>query len=294
MAKLLLGKEVTSSINEQLKVRTENLKKQNIIPKLAIVRCGENPSDIAYEKGAINRAGLIGVDIKQFVLPENIKKEELLGVIDEINQDGSIHGCLLLRPLPAHLKESQDEICNRLLPQKDIDCMTDLSNAGVFMGKKLGFEPCTARACIEILDYYGIDCAGKNAVVIGRSLVIGRPVAMMLMNKNATVTICHTKTQNIAQITRNADIIVTCAGVLGSLTRDHVRPGQIIIDVSVNWDENKLNSKGTKGAMAGDAVFEEVEPIAEAITPVPGGVGAVTTSVLISHVVEAAERITAQ
>ncbi len=290
MAKLLLGKEVTSSINEQLQIRTEKLKKQGIIPRLAIVRCGENPSDMAYERGAMNRAGLIGVEVKQIVMPANVKKEELLGVIDEINQDGSVHGCLLLRPLPSHLRDSQDEICNQLLPQKDVDCMTDLSNAGVFMGKKLGFEPCTARACIEILDHYGIDCAGKNAVIIGRSLVIGRPVAMMLMHKNATVTICHTKTKDIAGIAANADIIITCAGVLGSLTRDFVRPGQIIIDVSVNWDENKINSKGTKGAMAGDAVFEDVEPIVGAITPVPGGVGAVTTSVLISHVVEAAER----
>ena len=290
MAKLLLGKEVTSSINEQLQIRTEKLKKQGIIPRLAIVRCGENPSDMAYERGAMNRAGLIGVEVKQIVMPANVKKEELLGVIDEINQDGSVHGCLLLRPLPSHLRDSQDEICNQLLPQKDVDCMTDLSNAGVFMGKKLGFEPCTARACIEILDHYGIDCAGKNAVIIGRSLVIGRPVTMMLMHKNATVTICHTKTKDIAGIAANADIIVTCAGVLGSLTRDFVRPGQIIIDVSVNWDENKINSKGTKGAMAGDAVFEDVEPIVSAITPVPGGVGAVTTSVLISHVVEAAER----
>ena len=290
MAKLLLGKEVTSSINEQLQIRTEKLKKQGSIPRLAIVRCGENPSDMAYERGAMNRAGLIGVEVKQIVMPANVKKEELLGVIDEINQDGSVHGCLLLRPLPSHLRDSQDEICNQLLPQKDVDCMTDLSNAGVFMGKKLGFEPCTARACIEILDHYGIDCAGKNAVIIGRSLVIGRPVAMMLMHKNATVTICHTKTKDIAGIAANADIIVTCAGVLGSLTRDFVRPGQIIIDVSVNWDENKINSKGTKGAMAGDAVFEDVEPIVGAITPVPGGVGAVTTSVLISHVVEAAER----
>jgi methylenetetrahydrofolate dehydrogenase (NADP+) / methenyltetrahydrofolate cyclohydrolase len=290
MAKLLLGKEVTSSINEQLQIRTEKLKKQGIIPRLAIVRCGENPSDMAYERGAMNRAGLIGVEVKQIVLPANVKKEELLGVSDEINQDGSVHGCLLLRPLPSHLRDSQDEICNQLLPQKDVDCMTDLSNAGVFMGKKLGFEPCTARACIEILDHYGIDCAGKNAVIIGRSLVIGRPVAMMLMHKNATVTICHTKTKDIAGITANADIIITCAGVLGSLTRDFVRPGQIIVDVSVNWDENKINSKGAKGAMAGDAVFEDVEPIVGAITPVPGGVGAVTTSVLISHVVEAAER----
>lgn len=167
--------------------------------------------------------------------------------------------------------------------------MTDLSNAGVFMGKKLGFAPCTPQACMEILDYYGIDCTGKKAVVIGRSLVVGKPAAMMLLGKNATVTVCHTKTKNVEEVAREADILVSAAGVLKSLTKDYVRPGQIVIDVSMNWDPDKVTSKG-KGGMAGDAVFAEVEPIVEAITPVPGGVGAVTTSVLIGHVVEAAER----
>ena len=169
--------------------------------------------------------------------------------------------------------------------------MTDLSNAGVFEGRAdLGFAPCTPAACMEILDYYGIDCKGKNAVVIGRSLVVGKPAAMMLMGKNATVTVCHTKTVNTAEICRSADILVSAAGVLNSLTKDFVRPGQIVIDVSINWDENKPNARGTLGAIAGDAVFAEVEPIVAAITPVPGGVGSVTTSVLMKHVIEAAER----
>ena len=165
--------------------------------------------------------------------------------------------------------------------------MTDLSNAGVFMGKKLGFAPCTPQACMEILDYYGIDCTGKKAVVIGRSLVVGKPAAMMLLGKNATVTVCHTKTRDVAAVARQADILVSAAGVLNSLTKDYVSPGQIVIDVSINWDPTK---KEGKGGIAGDAKFDEVEPIVGAITPVPGGVGSVTTSVLIGHVVEAAER----
>ena len=233
----------------------------------------------------------MGVTIKNFILPEETTKEELLAVIDGINADASIHGVLMFRPLPKHLKNDLDEICNRLDPKKDVDSMTHMSNAGVFEGQDLGYAPCTPAACMEILDYYGIDCKGKNAVVIGRSLVVGKPAGMMLMAKNATVTTCHTRTVNTAEICKNADIIVSAAGVLNSLTADFVRPGQIVIDVSINWDENKPNSRGTLGAIAGDAKFDEVEPIVEAITPVPGGVGSVTTSVLMKHVVEAAEKI---
>lgn len=291
MAKLLLGKEVTDALNEKLMERTAALKEQGIIPTLAIIRCGANPSDLSYEKGATKRAELVGVAVKKYELPEDVTKEALMATIDEINGDDSVHGVLMFRPLPKHLKEDQDEICNRLDPKKDVDCMTDLSNAGVFEGRKdLGYAPCTPEACMEILDYYGIDCKGKSAVVIGRSLVVGKPAAMMLMGKNATVTVCHTKTVNTAEVARSADILVSAAGVLGSLTKEYVRPGQVVIDVSINWDPNKVNSKGGKGAIAGDAVFEEVEPVVEAITPVPGGVGSVTTSVLMKHVVEAAEK----
>ena len=290
MAKQLLGKEVTAAMNERLQARVAALKEKGVTPKLAIVRCGANPSDLSYEKGAESRAALIGVEVEKFLLPEDVTKEALLAQIDAINADDSIHGCLMFRPLPRHLKADQDEICNRLAAEKDVDCMTDLSNAGVFTGKKLGFAPCTPQACMEILDYYGIDCQGKSAVVIGRSLVVGKPAAMMLMAKNATVTICHTRTVNTAEICRNADIIVSAAGVLNSLTKDFVRPGQVVIDVSMNWNPEKITAKG-KGGMSGDCVFDEVEPIVEAITPVPGGVGAVTTSVLMKHVVEAAEKI---
>ena len=227
------------------------------------------------------------------VHPETqVVTQMMMKAIDEINANDAIHGVLMFRPLPKHLKADQNEICNRLDPKKDVDCMTDLSNAGVFEGRSdLGFAPCTPAACMEILDYYGIDCKGKNAVVIGRSLVVGKPAAMMLMGKNATVTVCHTKTVNTAEICRKADILVSAAGVLNSLTKDYVRPGQVVIDVSINWDENKPNARGGLGAIAGDAVYAEVEPIVEAITPVPGGVGSVTTSVLMKHVIEAAERV---
>ena len=290
MAKLLLGKEVTDALNANLQTRTAALREKGVVPTLGIIRVGEDPSDVSYEKGALKRAELVGVEVKQYLLPGDATKEQVLAVIDEINADDSIHGVLMFRPLPKHLKADQNEICNRLDPKKDMDCMTHMSNAGVFEGLNLGYAPCTPAACMEILDYYGIDCKGKNAVVIGRSLVVGKPAAMMLMGKNATVTVCHTKTVNTAEICRNADIIVSAAGVLTSLTTDFVRPGQVVIDVSINWDENKINAKGGKGGIAGDAKFDEVEPIGDAITPVPGGGGAVTTSVLMKHVVEAAER----
>ena len=283
MAKQLLGKEVNEKLNARIIAECEERKARGVNPTLAIVRCGERPDDLSYEKGATKRAEALGVAVEKFLLPEDVSKEELLRTIDAINANDQIHGVLMFRPLPKHLKADQDEICNRLDPRKDVDGMTNGSNAGVFMGKELGFAPCTPAACMEILDHYGIDCTGKKAVVLGRSLVVGKPAAMMLLAKNATVTVCHTKTRDVAAVAREADILVSAAGVLKSLTKDYVRPGQVVIDVSINWDE-------AKGGIAGDAVYDEVEPIVEAITPVPGGVGAVTTSVLIGHVVEAAKR----
>ena len=289
MAKRLLGKEVNEALVAALQARTAALQEKGVTATLGIIRLGENPSDLSYEKGATKRAEEVGVAVKNFVLPETATKEEVLAVIDEVNADASIHGVLMFRPLPKHLKGAQDEICNRLDPKKDVDSMTHMSNAGVFEGQNLGFAPCTPAACMEILDHYNIDCTGKKAVVIGRSLVVGKPAAMMLMSKNATVTVCHTKTVDTAAVCREADIIISAAGVLNSLTKDFVRPGQIVIDVSMNWNPEKITTKG-KGGMSGDAIFDEVEPIVEAITPVPGGVGAVTTSVLMKHVIESAER----
>lgn len=280
MAKQLLGKEVTASLNERIKAQAARLQEKGVNPTLAIIRVGENPSDISYEKGADKRCETLGVACEKILLPEDVSQEELLAVMDRLNKNEKIHGVLLLRPLPGHLDQSAIE--NALDPTKDVDCMTDGSMSGVFTGKKVGFPPCTPQACMEILDYYGIDCTGKKAVVIGRSLVVGKPAAMMLIKKNATVTVCHTKTVDMPSVTREADIIIVAAGRAGVVGAEYVKPGQTVIDVGINMN--------VEGKLCGDVDFAAVEPIVDAITPVPGGVGSVTTSVLVGHVVEAAAR----
>ena len=288
MAQILKGAPVVAAMNEANAARCAALKEKGIVPTLAVVRVGAREDDISYEKGIVTRCGKVGVEVRQFHLAEDATQEELLDVIRQINGDASVHGCLIFRPLPKRFDDRR--VQEALAPEKDVDGITDGSMAGVFTNMPIGYPPCTAQACLEILKYYNVPLSGKRAVVVGRSLVVGKPAAMMLMGKNATVTVCHTKTVNTAEVARSADILVSAAGVLGSLTKEYVRPGQVVIDVSINWDPNKVNSKGGKGAIAGDAVFEEVEPVVEAITPVPGGVGSVTTSVLMKHVVEAAEK----
>ena len=288
MATILKGAPVVAAMNEANAARCAAMQEKGVVPTLAVVRVGARPDDLSYEKGVLTRCGKVGVAVKQFLLPEDAAQDALLEVIRKINADPSIHGCLLFRPLPRQFDDRA--VRAALAPEKDIDGITDGSLAGVFTNTAIGYPPCTAQACLEILKYYQVPLSGRRAVVVGRSLVVGKPAAMMLMGKNATVTVCHTKTVNTAEICRNADIIVSAAGVLNSLTKDYVRPGQVVVDVSINWDENKINAKGGKGGIAGDAKFDEVEPIVEAITPVPGGVGSVTTSVLMKHVVEAAER----
>ncbi len=280
MAKQLLGKEVNASLNERIKEEVAKLQQAGISPKLAILRVGENESDISYERGATKRCETLGVECEKYLLPSDVTEEALLDVIAKVNEDASIHGVLLFRPLPKHLNE--EKIINHLNPEKDVDGITDGSLAGVFAGKDLGFAPCTAQACIEILDHYEIDCTGKRIAVIGRSLVVGRPVAMMLMQKNGTVTICHTRTKNMESIVREAEIVVVAAGKPGVVDAGFVRPGQVVIDVGIHVN--------AEGKLCGDVKYDEVESLVEAITPVPGGVGAVTTSVLVSHVVEAAKR----
>lgn len=287
MASILKGAPVVAAMNERNAALCEQLKAKSIVPTLAVVRVGAREDDLSYERGVMTRCGKVGVEVKQYLLPADAAQDDLLKVIAEINADDAIHGCLLFRPLPKQFDDRT--VRAALAPEKDIDGITDGSLAGVFTNTDLGYAPCTAQACLEILKHYNVPLSGKRAVVVGRSLVVGKPAAMMLLGKNATVTICHTKTRDVQAVAREADILVSAAGVLKSLTKDYVRPGQIVIDVSMNWDPDKVTSKG-KGGMAGDAVFADVEPIVEAITPVPGGVGAVTTSVLIGHVVEAAER----
>ena len=276
MAKLLLGKEVNASINEEIKAKVESLKAQNITPTLGIIRIGEREDDIAYERGATKRCETLGVAYEKFFLPADAEEEEVLKTIDQVNKSEKIHGVLLFRPLPKHLNE--DKIVNALAVEKDVDGITDLSMAGVFMGKDMGYAPCSA--CMKVLDHYGIDCTGKKVVVIGRSLVVGKPAAMMLIKKNATVTVCHTRTVDMPSVVKEADIVVVAAGKAGVIDGSYLREGQIVIDVGINVNE--------EGKLCGDVNFEEAEKIVEAITPVPRGVGGVTTSILLEHVVDAA------
>ncbi len=280
MSRELLGKEVNADLNGRITDRVSALKEKGIEPTLGIVRVGEKDADLSYEKGATKRCESLGVALKKYVLPEDVTQEELMATIDEINHDDSVHGVLIFRPLPKHLDEAA--VIKALDPAKDADGITDGSMVGVFAGTKQGFPPCTAQAVIEILDHYNIDCTGKKVVVIGRSLVIGKPVSMMLLKKNATVTICHTRTKDMAAEARQADILVVAAGHAGVVDDTFVREGQIVIDVGINVN--------AEGKLCGDVDYEKVAPIVEAITPVPRGVGSVTTSVLVSHVVEAAER----
>lgn len=281
MTKLLKSVEVNTALNERILEKANKLIEKGIKPCLAIVRVGERPDDLSYERGAMKRCDALNVAVKRYLLDVSVTQDELLAVIDEINKDDSIHGCLMFRPLPKHLNEK--EICEALDPAKDVDSITIGSLAGVFVNQPLGFSPCTAQAVMEILHHYGIETAGKRAAVIGRSLVIGRPVAMLLMHDNATVTICHTKTVDMPSITKEADIVVVAAGKMETIGAEYFREGQTVIDVGIGWND-------AKGKLCGDVIFDEVEPIVDAITPVPGGVGGVTTSVLVSHVVEAAAR----
>jgi len=283
MATLLKGADVVAALGEKMTRDVEALKAKGVNPVLAILRVGERPDDISYEKGATKRCETYGVGVKSIVLPADVTQDVLVNNINALNEDKSVHGVLLFRPLPKHLDEAA--ACAALAPEKDVDGITEGSLAGVFTGSGKGFAPCTAQACIEILDHFGIDCKGKRAVVVGRSLVVGKPAAIMLMGKHATVTVCHTRTVDMPAIARNAEILIVAAGQMEGLTREYFNPGQVVIDVGINWNDEK-------GKLCGDVKFEDAEPIVGAITPVPGGVGTVTTSVLVSHVVEAAGRVT--
>jgi len=280
MAELLKGANVVGALNEKMAREVEALKERGVSPMLAIIRVGERPDDISYERSATKRCETVGVAVRSLALPSNVTQGALMSSLEALNDDRSVHGILVFRPLPGHLDESA--VCAALKPEKDVDGITESSLAGVFTGSGRGFPPCTAQACIEILDHYGIDCKGKQAVVIGRSLVVGKPAAIMLMGRHATVTVCHTRTVGTPAIARGAEILIVAAGRMESLTKEYFSPGQIVIDVGINWNDEK-------GKLCGDVKFEDAEPIVAAITPVPGGVGTVTTSVLVSHVVEAAK-----
>ena len=281
MAELLKGAPVAAAMTETLKARADTLKEKGVEPCLAILRVGERPEDLTYERGAIKRCEKIGIRVEQLVLNDACTQHELLRAIAEINDNHEIHGCLMLRPLPKHLNEQ--EASEMLMPSKDVDSMTSASLLTVFTGRGVGFAPCTAQSVMELLEHYEVPLSGARAAVIGRSLVIGKPVSMMLQARNATVTMCHTRTRELAALCREAEILVVAAGKAGVVDASFTNPGQIVIDVGINAKPD--------GGICGDVNFEKVEPLVKAITPVPGGVGSVTTAVLCKHVIEAAERI---
>lgn len=282
MAELLKGAPVAEAINKRSSEIVEQLKAKGIDTTLAIVRVGENPSDISYEKGAMKRCAGVGVQVKNVLLPADVDEKTVLDTIEDLNKDEKVHGVLIFRPLPKHISDTK--VRAALAPEKDIDGITEMSLAGVFTGTGVGFAPCTAQACIEILDHYGVDCKGKRAVVVGRSLVVGKPAAMMLMAKNATVTVCHTRTVNMPETVKNGEIVIVAAGKAGAVGEGFFSEGQYVVDVGINVNE--------EGKLCGDVDFAAAENVVGAITPVPGGVGTVTTSVLVNHVAVAALRQT--
>lgn len=273
---LLKGKDVVAKINQDIKNELENF--NNYVPHLAIIRVGENPDDMSYEKGASKRMDTIGLRSSSFVYPKNISNEAFIDAFQTINKDPDIDGILLLRPLPKHLDEKYIE--SIIDPRKDIDGISPTNMAKVFTGDDTGFAPCTAQAVVEMLKYTGKSLSGKRVTIIGRSLVVGKPLAMLLIKENATVTVCHTRTVDLEGTCRNAEILVAAAGKSKMINKSHISQGTIVIDVGINVDEN--------GNLSGDVDLDTIKDMEGLATPVPGGVGTVTTSVLAKQLVRAA------
>ena len=260
----LLGKPVADALREQLRRRVAALRQRGIVPTLAILRLGDDPAGDAYLQSIRRQSD--GIALREVTVPA----EGLLPAMEALAQDAAVHGILPFLPLPEPLRGLENDLLARLPAKKDVDGLTAASAAGVYLGKPLGFTPCTAEACLRLLDAYGIDCAGKRAVVVGRSAVVGRPVAHLLMQRNATVTVCHRKTKDLAAETRQGDVVIAAAGCPGLLGEKHIRPGAVVLDV---------------GTPAGDVQ----KGLDATVSPVPGGVGAVTTAILLEHTVRAAE-----
>ena len=273
----LRGMPVVKQIAADAALQVEELKKKGIEPKLAVVRVGEREDDLSYERGLLKRFDAVGALVESVVFPLDVTQEELEAGIKKLNEDDKVHGILVFRPLPKHLDE--EVIKEMVAPMKDVDCMGSANTAHVFAQDGKGHAPCTPQAVIEMLDFYGYDLTGKKAVVVGRSMVVGKPLAQMLLKKNATVTICHTKTADLRSEVKAADFVFACAGVAKMLDASYVSEGQVVIDVGINVLDGKL---------CGDVDYESVSEIAAAATPVPGGVGTVTTSVLLKHVLVSA------
>lgn len=274
----LKGAEVSGKIKDQVQCMLAEL--DGYVPTAAIVRVGERPDDLSYEKGVIKKMAAFGMEAKTFPFPEDISEEAFLEEFRKINDDSSIDGILLFLPLPKHMNEKLFEAA--IDPLKDLDGISPVNRAKVFAGEADGFAPCTAEAVIEVLKAFDIPMTGKQAVVVGRSMVVGRPLSMLFLKENATVTVCHTKTTDLKAVCKDAEILVAAAGKAGMIDKEYVADGAVVIDVGINVDEN--------GKLCGDVKWDGLEEAASAATPVPGGVGAVTTAVLCKHLAQAAVR----
>lgn len=275
----LRGMPVVKAIAAELGPRMEALKERNVVPTLAVLRVGSREDDLSYERGLIKRFESVGAIVVTYVIEEDKGESKLIEVLTKCNNDPDIHGILMFRPLPKGY--DQKKIENMINPEKDVDCMHLINIAHTFAQDGEGYEPCTARAVMKLLEHYEIELTGKNVVVIGRSMVVGKPLSMMLQKANATVTMCHTRTRNLQEICKNADIILAAAGVAKMVDESYVNQGQTVIDVGINVLD---------GQLCGDVNYESVAEIAENVTPVPGGVGTVTTSILLMQTVKAAEK----
>lgn len=274
----LKGAEVSARLKEQVQEMVKDL--HGRIPKLAIVRVGERPDDLSYERGAMKKMEAFGLEAVSCVFPADIADEEFKEAFRKINRDPEIGGILVLRPLPKQICERDIE--NMISPDKDLDGISPINIAKVFAGDESGFAPCTAEAVVEVLRANRIPISGKRVTIVGRSMVVGKPLAMLMLKEHATVTVCHTRTQDLKGACRNGEILVAAAGRAKMLDREYVGKDAIVLDVGINVDEN--------GKLCGDVDFDSIQDTASMATPVPGGVGAVTTAVLAKHLVQAALR----
>lgn len=276
MVKEIRGSDVARELKARMIADIEVL--NGYIPHLAIIRVGERPDDISYEKGAVKRAQSIGIRCTSFLFPGDITHERFVEEFQKINRDPEVDGILMLRPLPKQIDEKKIECL--IDPRKDIDCISPINLAKVFAGDPMAYAPCTAEAVMEMLKFEGIELKGKRVTVVGRSLVVGKPLAMLMLGQHATVTICHTRTADFTGTCRNGEILVAAAGKARMIKKEHVAEGAVVIDVGINVDQ--------EGNLCGDVDYDEVKTAAGVITPVPGGVGSVTTLVLLKHLIRAA------
>jgi methylenetetrahydrofolate dehydrogenase (NADP+)/methenyltetrahydrofolate cyclohydrolase len=281
MSIIMKGSEVTAAMKEELLREVEKLVQKGIVPGLAIVRVGARADDLAYERGARKRMEAVGIRCVVTELPEDVSQAEFERAFAGVNNDPATHGILLFRPLPKQLDE--EPVRGMINPWKDVDCMSPVNMAKVFSGDESAFAPCTPEAVMEVLAHYGIDLKGKRVTVVGRSMVVGKPLSMLLLKQHATVTICHTRTVDLAGTCGNAEILIAAAGKARMITADFVSENRVVVDVGINVDSD--------GNVCGDVDFDAVAPHAAYISPVPGGIGAVTSSVLAKHVVRAANHL---